>query len=107
MSVNTAFQPAQGTNQNLTATTTSAIADLPRNGCNQIRITVKAGGGDGYFYSYSSTTDAANIRAATTADFCIVAGQSTTFTRAIRHDKLAYITDTGTAAFKLITGDGV
>jgi len=107
MSVNTAFQPAQGTNQNLAASTTSAIADLPRNGCNQIRITVKAGGGDLFVYSYSSSTDAMNIRPATQADFCIVAGQSTTFTRAIRHDKLAYITDAGTANFKLITGDGV
>ena len=107
MSVNTAFQPAQGTNQNLTASTTSQIAALPRNGCNQVRITVKAGGGDGYFYTYSSTTDAANQRAATVNDFCIVAGQSSTFTRAIRHDMLAYITDTGTAAFKVITGDGM
>lgn len=107
MSVNTPFAPAQGTNQNLTATTTSQIADIPRNGCNQLRVTVKAGGGDLFLYSYSSTTDANNIRPATTADFCIVAGQSTTFTRAIRHDKVAYIADTGTAAFKMITGDGV
>lgn len=106
MSVNTAFQPAQGTNQNLSAAVTSAIATIPRNGCNQLRITVKAGGGDLFVYTYSST-DTTGARAANLNDFCIVAGQSTTFTRAIRHDMVAYITDTGTANFKMITGDGM
>jgi hypothetical protein len=103
MSVQTAFQPSQGQNQNLSASTASQIA-LTIKGTNQLRITVKAGAGDLYVYTYSSTGSSA--RAATTADFCIVAGQSTTFTRNQSHDAIAYISDS-TAAFKLIPGEGM
>lgn len=103
MSVNTAFQPSQGKNQNLSATTTSQIA-LTEKGTNQLRITVKAGAGDLFVYTYNSA--GTNVRAATTADFCIVAGQSTTFTRAQSHDAVAYISDS-TAVFKLIPGEGM
>lgn len=104
MSVNTAFQPAQGQNQNLSATTTSQIATVAK-GSNQLRITVKAGAGDLFVYTYSSANTSAT-RAATQSDFCIVAGQSTTFTRAQSHDAVAYVSDS-TAVFKLIPGEGV
>lgn len=104
MSVNTAFQPSQGQNQNLSATTTSAIATVMR-GTNQLRITVKAGAGDLFIYTYSST-NASAVRAATQNDFCIVAGQSSTFTRQQTHDSVAYISDS-TAVFKLIPGEGM
>lgn len=104
MSVNTAFQPAQGQNQNLTAGATSAVATVIKQ-TNQLRITCKAGGGDLFVYTYSSTNTSA-VRAATLNDFCIVAGQCTTFTRALTHDSVAYISD-GTANFKLIPGEGI
>jgi hypothetical protein len=103
MSVPTAFQPSQGQNQNLSATTTSQVA-ITMKGTNQLRITVKAGAGDLFIYTYSST--GSNARAATLADFCIVAGQSTTFTRYQSHDAVAYISDS-TAVFKLIPGEGM
>lgn len=106
MSVTTAFMPMQGQNQNLTATATSATATIPQ-GSNQLRITVKAGGGDLYIYNYSST-NASAVRPATTADYCVVAGQSSVITKSARHDTIAFITDTGaTAAFKIIPGEGM
>lgn len=105
MSVNTAFSPMQGANQNLTALPTSSTATIGW-GANQLRITVKAGGGDLYIYNYSSGNNSA-VRAATTADYCVVAGQSSVITKAARHDTIAFMTDGTSAAFKVIPGEGM
>lgn len=106
MSVNTAFSPTQGQNRNLTATTTSQVETGFGRGANQLRVTAKAGGGDLFIYSYSAS-NASAVRAATTADYCVVAGQSSTFTKGANHDSIAYITDAGTCAFKVIPGEGM
>ena len=106
MSVNTAFSPMQGANQNLTATTTSQSITGFGRGANQLRVTNKSGGGDLFIYSYSSM-NASATRAATTSDYCVVSGQTSTFTKGLNHDAVAYITDTGTAAFKIIPGEGM
>lgn len=106
MSVTTAFMPMQGQNQNLTASATSATATVGWN-ANQLRFTVKAGGGDLYVYTYFSG-NTSSVRVATTADYCIVAGQSSIITKNPRHDTVAYVTDTGaTAVFKVIPGEGM
>lgn len=105
MSVNTAFSAKQGANQNLSATTTSQTANVGK-GQNQLRVTCKTGGGDLFIRHYSSTSiDPPPV--ATTADYCIVAGQSSVFTKPQGHDVIAFITDTGTAAFKVIPGEGI
>lgn len=107
MSVNTAFSPAQGQNRNLSATDVSQALTGFGKGANQVRVTVKAGGGDLYIYSYATGTPS-SVRAATTADYCVVAGQSSTFTKGAGNDAIAYITDaTLTAAFKIIPGEGM
>lgn len=106
MSVTTAFMPMQGQNQNLTASGTSQTATIGW-GANQLRITVKAGGGDLCIYNYSSG-NASAVRPATTADYCVVAGQSSVISKSMRHDTIAFVTDTGaTAAFKVIPGEGM
>lgn len=106
MSVRNAFMPVQGANQNLTASPTSQTATVGFMS-NQLRITVKAGGGDLYVYNYASG-NASAVRAATTADYCIVAGQSSIITKSMRHDTIAFVTDAGaTAVFKVIPGEGV
>lgn len=105
MSVTTAFMPMQGQNQNLTALPASATATIGW-GANQLRITVKAGGGDVFVYSYRST-NSSSVRPATTADYCVVAGQSSVITKASAHDTIAFITDGTSAAFKVIPGEGM
>jgi hypothetical protein len=98
------FSPKQGANQNLNATTTSQIADVGR-GEKQLRITVKAGGGDVYIYHYNSQNTMAT-RAATAADFVVYAGMSSTITKVEAHDRVAYL-GTAAASFSLIPGEGM
>lgn len=105
MTVRQAFAPKRGANQNLTATTTSQIATVGT-GEKSLRIVNKAGGGDLFIYTYRATSSS-DVRPASTADYCVVAGQSSVITKYEFHDTVAYITDTGTAVFKLQPGEGM
>lgn len=98
------FSPRQGGNQNVTATTASQIVSIGR-GEKQVRITCAAGGGNVHVYHYSAA-NASMVRQATTADFCVMAGQSSVISKSDGHDTIAIVADTGTASVKIIPGEG-
>jgi len=96
------FGPAYGSGKNLTATTTSQNVTI-KPGNKQLRIGNK-GTSDVWIRAYSSVNAPGTV--ATTADFWCLAGLVSTLTIDETYDTVAYITDTGTAAFKLMTGEG-
>lgn len=96
------FNPAFGTNQVLTANSGSQIANVNAND-DQVRI-VNSGASKAYVRFYSSLTVPAPV--ATTADACVAAGQTSTFTKGQVHDRVAYISASGTT-LDLMTGNGV
>src|SRR6187549_2783997 len=96
------FNPSYGTNQVLTAGSASLPATVNKDD-DQVRI-VNSGASKAYVRCYSSLTVPAP--AATTADACVAAGQTSTFTKGQVNDRVAYISAGGTT-LDLMTGNGV
>jgi len=96
------FNPSYGTNQVLTAGAASLPATVNKDD-DQVRI-VNSGASKAYVRCYSSLTVPAP--AATTADACVAAGQTSTFTKGQVNDRVAYISAGGTT-LDLMTGNGV
>ena len=96
------FNPAFGTNQVLTTGAASLIVVVNKDD-DQVRI-VNSGASKAYVRFYSSLTVPAP--AATTADACVAAGQTSTFTKGQVNDRVAYISAGGTT-LDLMTGNGV
>lgn len=111
MSVNTAFAPAFGTGLTLTAVAASANLALTNgatSGPMQIRI-INTGAAIGYVRTYSSLAAADKASAGValmTNDLPVASGMVTTFSRDLTHDRIAFISTTGTT-FAIIQGDGL
>lgn len=105
MSTNTPFQPKKGSNQKVTATTTSAVITIGK-GDTSIRA-LNAGAVVVYFRTYDSTNGA---ETATNADTPIgPAGAASSVTLIFKprnHDTLAYIADSTTAVVHFQSGEG-
>ena len=106
MSTNYAFSPAYGTGQTLTPGAASATVTIQRS-MNQIRV-LNTGAAIGYFRTFNSraATDKPATGVATTADLGVAPGMSTTVSKDLSHDSMAFISATGTT-FIIIQGEGV
>lgn len=94
------IMPHYGTNQVLTAAAASASAAIDKND-EQVRIT-NTGANKAYVRTYNS---AGGTQSATTADFCVNAGQTATITKGVDHNAIAYISAAG-SSLEVITGEG-
>lgn len=100
MELNT-FRPHYGTNQVLAPAAASAVANLDKTDeCVQV---VNTGAAIGYFRTYSSLTVPAP--AATVADCPVNAGATVYVRKGQEHDRMAFISATGTT-FQVMTGEG-
>lgn len=96
------FSPRQGGNVNVSVTTASQAVTIGK-GEKQLRIMNK-GAGDAYVYHYSAA-NASAVRAATTADYRVASGQTSTITKNESHDTVAIIGDAA-CTVSLIPGEG-
>lgn len=95
------FAPHYGATVPLSGSTIAATATVQR-GNKQWRITNK-GTEDIFCRGYDSRDGA---QTATTADFPVMGGQSTTITVPEGYDKMSYVTSSGTATGYLTPGEG-
>lgn len=94
------FMPHYGSNQVLTASSTSAIAAIdPFN--KQIRVT-NSGEAKAYFRTFNSDN---GDQDATDADAVIYPGTSFTLTKSETHNAIAYVSEDGTT-LEVIAGEG-
>lgn len=96
------FAPTYGSNQVLTANSSSQTATIGT-GNKQIRV-VNSGSNKAYFKTYNSQGGTVSKTASTT-DVCVLAGGAFTGTINADHDKLAYISASGTT-LEVMTGEG-
>lgn len=94
------FMPHYGTNQVLTAAAGSLSAAIDPND-EQVRIT-NTGANKAYVRTYNSAN---GTQSATIADLNVAPGQTTTITKGVNHNALAYISAAGTG-LEVITGEG-
>lgn len=104
MTVKQPFAPRRGGNKNITATTTSQVVTIGA-GESNLRIVCGTGGGNVHVYTYNSA-NTTSVRNADTTDFPVMAGMASVITKSIDHDTVAIVADTGTAAAKLMPGEG-
>lgn len=102
MTVKQPFAPRYGATVALTVGTSSAVASVKK-GNKQWRIANK-GAVDMFVYAYDSVNGTA--RAATVADYPVLAGQVTTITVSEQYDSLASIVGTGSATGYVTPGEG-
>ena len=95
------FFPSYGSNQVIAPAAASAAITINKEN-KQVRI-VNTGANIMYVQTYSSLESPAPV--ATTADFPIAAGMAATITKSMDHDRLCYISATGTTA-NVMTGEG-
>lgn len=95
------FSPHYGTNQILAAAAGALIANIDPQDKN-VRI-VNTGSNPAYVRLYRS--DAVSAPSATTADFRIQPGSSSTITKADGQDRLSYISAL-TTSLEVMTGEG-
>ena len=95
------FCPHRGTNQVLTATAASQVASVTR-GNRQVRI-VNTGANSANVVCYSSLESPVPVASA--AEHCVPAGMASIITKDITHDRIAYISATGTT-LQVSTGNG-
>lgn len=94
------FMPHYGTNQVLTAGAASLSAAIDPND-EQVRIT-NTGANKAYVRTYNSAN---GTQSATVADFQVASGQTSTLTKGVNHNAIAYISAAGTG-LEVITGEG-
>ncbi len=100
MSAEQPFSPHYGTNQLLTPAAGALVANLDPNDKN-VRL-VNTGTNPAYIRIYSSTGTA---EVATTADYLIPGGVSTTITKAMGQDRMSYVSALGTT-LQVCSGEG-
>jgi hypothetical protein len=103
MTIKQPFAPKQGSNQTLSATNVSASTGIEKHN-KQVRIANK--GTIDVFVRFYRGADA-NPPAATSADYCVIAGTVSIVTKSEAHDTMAYLADgAGPAVLRVCTGEG-
>lgn len=99
------FCPSYGQNQVVAPAAASAASNLLANDT-QVRVS-NSGAAIGYFRTFSSVAAAAvpALGVATAADCVVLPSSSVLVTKDMAHDRIAYISATGTT-FQVITGCG-
>lgn len=95
------FSPAYGSGQSLAPGAVSAATPINASN-NQVRI-VNTGAAIAFVRTFSAVEEPGTE--ATDADMPIPGGANVTFTKSLSHDRLAYISATGTT-LQVITGEG-
>lgn len=95
------FSPKYGSNQVVSPASSAANITIEASN-NQVRV-VNTGTNKMYFKTFSLL--ASPTAAATTADFIVMPGMSSTVTKDLAHDTLSHISASGTTS-EVMTGDG-
>lgn len=105
MTVSSAFQPQQGANQKVTASTSSASITIGA-GTKSLRV-VNAGAVVGYFRTYRAADGA---KTASAADTPVLPASTASSTLVIEkpqdHDSVAYVSDSATTTLHFQPGEG-